>query len=245
MRSSSTRRCAWRAVRITSVALGVIVGTLLGASTASAQFFRRSPDGQGAGFFSAGGSRIETSDLDDELTAAGYPTFGRQVLTIGGGGYGVHGSGILIGGEGYGVLTGDAAHQGRPVSLSGGFGLFNVGYMAPLTGRLRVYPLLGFGGGGTVLQIGTRPTGEPFRALLDDPDRQTRLSRASLLGSIGGGLEFRSSRSGRGALVGVRAGYMFAPVSSAWRIDGNVVGAAPDSSLAGPFVRVLVGVGGR
>jgi hypothetical protein len=227
------------------VALVFIAAMLPAASSASAQGFRRSTDGEGAGFFSAGGARVETAELDDELTAAGYPTFGRQMITVGGGGYGVHGSGILIGGEGHGVFTGDAAHEGRSVSLSGGFGLFNVGYMAPLTGRVRAYPLLGFGGGGTNLRIGSAPTDEPFRAFLDDPNRQTSLTRASLLVSVGGGLEFRSSRSAGGVLVGVRAGYMFAPVSSAWRLDGNVVGSAPDASLAGPFVRVIVGAGGR
>ena len=247
MSPSFLSRCAGRGVRIASAALIVIAGTLLAASPAWAQIFRRSSSagGQGAGFFSAGGARIENGELDDALAAAEYPTFGRQVLTIGGGGYFVHGSGILIGGEGVWVLTGDAAHEGRSVSLSGGFGLLNVGYMAPLAGRLRAYPLLGFGGGGTNLRIGAQPTSESFGDLLADPNRQTSLSRVSMLASIGGGLEFRSSRSSTGLLVGVRAGYMFAPVSSAWRLDGNVVGAAPDTSLAGPFVRVLVGVGGR
>ena len=243
MRSPSSQRPAWH-VAITS-AVVVVAAMLLDASSASAQIFRRSQEGQKAGFFSAGAARIENSALDAELNAAGYPTFGRQVIVIGGGGYGVQGSGIMLGGEGYGVLTGDTVHQGRSVSLSGGFGLFNVGYMAPLTGRLRAYPLLGFGGGAANLRIGSQPTSEPFRAFLDSPDRQTSLSRVSFLASVGGGIEFRSSRSGRGALVGVRAGYMFAPVSSAWRLDGNVVGSAPDASLAGPFVRVIVGGGGR
>jgi hypothetical protein len=239
---SSTRH---RGRACSRIAIAVVFITLLTGLSASAQGFRRSPpDGGAAGFFGAGGARIDAAALDDELTATGYPTFGRQVLTIGGGGYGVHGSGILVGGEGYGVLTGDVPHQGRSVSLTGGFGLFNVGYMAPLTGRLRAYPLLGFGGGGTGLRIGAGPTSEPFRAFLLNPDRQTHLSRVSLLATVGGGIEFRSSRSSRGVLVGVRAGYMFAPVSSSWRLDGNVVGAAPDASLAGPFVRVLVGGGG-
>ena len=184
MTSRFTRHRAWRHVGITS-AVVIMAGMMLGVSTASAQIFRRSQsqDGQGAGFFSAGAGRIENPELGDELTGAGYPTVGRQVIEIGAGGYGVHGSGIMIGAEGYGVLTGDTGHQGRSVSLSGGVGLFNVGYMAPLTGRLRAYPLLGFGGGAANLRIGSQPTSEPFRAFLDRPDRQTSLSRASFVAS--------------------------------------------------------------
>lgn len=204
---------------------------------------RRGPRA-GAGFFAIGGSVLEVSDLNDRLAAGGYPTFGRTVLGIGGGGYAEHPGGFLLGGEGYGLIAGEEAHQGRSVSLGGGYGLFNVGFMTEPDPHVRAYPMVGIGAGGFSLGIGSRPTAESFDDVLEDPDRSASLARGGFLFSLGGGLEYRTAPAGRGFVFGLRAGYLFAPSFGSWRLDGNPVGEGPDASIAGPYLRVTIGGGG-
>lgn len=157
-------------------------------------------------------------------------------MTIGGGGYGVYNGVFMIGGEGYGVFSGENAYQGRSASLGGGYGFFNLGYLKRLTPDLRVYPMFGIEGGGLNLNIGSTGEAGSFDNVLQDPDRQATLGRGYFLVSLSGGAEYQVG----GVRIGLRAGYMLAPYSSAWHLDDNAPGDGPDASLAGPFVRLLI-----
>lgn len=221
----------------------VALGLATDVATAQEGAERPSPRA-GAWFLGIGGSGVEIGDVNRRLDALGYPTFGRTMLTLGGGGYGVTAGGILLGGEGYGLLSGEEAHQGRSVSLRGGYGLFNLGYRVRLAPRLGAYPLLGIGAGAIGLRVGSRPTDDAFEGVLGAPDRQARLTRRSLLLSLGAGAEYRPTTLGRGFLIGVRAGYLFAPSSGSWRLDDHPIAAGPDASLAGPYIRLMIGGGG-
>ncbi len=217
----------------------------LAASPALAQHHDDDHEGDGgAGFFSVGVNRVQIDALNSRLSEMGYPTFERALLAIGGGGYGVVADVIMLGGEGYGLFTGEKAYQGRSVSLGGGYGFFNVGYLHRLTPHLRVYPMLGLGGGGLTLQIGSAEAGS-FDEVLQNPNRQATLTRGSFLVSLGGGLEYRFGDAEGGFLLGLRAGYLLAPYRSDWHLGDEVLGDGPDASLAGPFVRLTIGGGGK
>lgn len=213
----------------------------------------------GRGFFQTGVFELDVDDLNSALTGAGYPALDGTVYTLGGGGYGTRGR-FLMGGEGHALMetietTADGAYQ---VGMSGGYGMFRLGYLAFTRGGLDVFPSLGLGGGGMSLEIVER--GAPtFDDVLDDPARSARLSTAMLLLDASLSVQYRvdmsrdrddededgDDRPG-GLLVGVEAGYTFAPGDSTWDLDGiNGVAGGPTLQVEGLHLRISIGGWGR
>lgn len=199
----------------------------------------RSPGG--AGFFAIGTNVADTGPLNDRLRAAGYPTFDSALLSVGGGGYGVVGRRIMVGGEGHGLTSTTKGFSGRDVSVAGGYGLFTLGYLTRPLPAVRAYPQLGVGFGALTLDISSDGQAGTFDEVLQDPERSAQLNRASFLGSLGAGAEYATS----GFRVGLQAGYVFALASSDWQLDDDTLNAGPDASMGGPYVRLIVGGGGR
>jgi len=198
---------------------------------------------RGTGFFAVGTQVADLGPLNNRLSNAGYPTFSSEMVSLGGGGYGVVGNRLMLGGEGHGLLTAEGTRQGRNVSVGGGYGLFNIGYLFSPASRLRVYPLLGLGGGGLQLDIESEGTADNFDEVLETPNRSATVGRASLLVSLGGGLEYQfgTPGEGRSARLGLRAGYVLSALRSDWQLDDQALADGPDASLRGPFVRLTIG----
>lgn len=196
----------------------------------------------GGGFFAIGVNATNLGPLNNRLSSTGYPTFPSELFAIGGGGYGVVGGRVLLGGEGYGLIGPSRGVQGREVSVGGGYGLFTLGYQFRPVPSLTVYPQVGLGGGGLVLDIGSAGA-DQFDDVLENPSRSATLEQGSLLLSLGAGVEYRVRSSGDdgGWHLGVRAGYLLAPYTTDWTLDENRLADSPDATLGGPFVRVLIG----
>jgi len=101
------------------------------------------------------------------------------------------------------------------------------------------------GGGSTLTfaQIGA----ETFDDVLANPNRGATLVQASLLLQIGVGIEVRGGRAVArgGSFVGLRAGFVVAPVSGDWVFDeGDDLRGGPSASPSGPYLRIVVGGGG-
>lgn len=212
--------------------------------------------GAGAGYVSAGISGTATGELDDQLAARGYPTFGRTTQALGIGAYWILSGGVMLGGEWNGLSMGEEAHEGRTVGLSGGYATLSIGYALKLSPRVRVYPRLGLGGGGFGLWIGDEGgevgfdevLADPDAYVADDPDDLTVLDRDGMVVDLGGGAELLPGGRGRGLLVGLRLGYLAAPSHSDWGlVDRRTVSGGPAATIAGPYVRLVVGgtIGGR
>lgn len=203
----------------------------------------------GKGFFSLGWQRLDLGDLNPRLQAAGYPSFSEDFLALGGSGYTVR-QRVIIGGEGHGLLgpaeiTADGEFRTR---ISGGYGMFNLGYALVSGPRAALFPAVGVGAGGVVLEILDRAA-PSFDDLLLNPGRGVRITTGGLLLDTSAGLTYRLTerttrrRGGTGGLaVGVRAGYTFAPFTTQWRTDlGNDVAGGPDVPIQGAYVRVMLG----
>lgn len=153
---------------------------------------------------------------------------GETVMSLGGGGHFQRGR-LLFGGEGHGligVVGGDS-----PVTLSGAYGFACAGGVLVSGPHFSLHALLGVGGGAVTVRGGDAGTSAetPGGLLLD--------------GALG--VDYRIinpfDRGGRGfVLIGLRGGYTFA------RYDGNwTVGAGSDFGLTGPYLRLMIGAGGR
>ena len=221
-----------------------------GGSAQEADFWAGS---SGRGFFQAGFLRLAVDDMNSALSGAGLPTLDRSTVTLGGGGYARRGR-FVIGGEGHGLLSDDqpSPDGAVQVSLDGGYGLFKVGYLAYTESGLDVYPMVGIGGGGLSVSIVER-SAPTFDEILVDPARSSRLSTGMFLMDLSVNADYRFTRYRRedgragGLLVGLQAGYLFAPGSTSWTLDDtNGVAGGPDLGIQGLYVRLsLGGWGGR
>lgn len=211
-------------------------------------------EGRGGGYFQAGFMMLDVDELNASLIGAGYPGLDDSYLTLGGGGFGMTGR-FLLGGEGHAVVgsaetTADGALE---VRLGGGYGLFRVGYLAYSVEGLDVFPMIGVGGGGMNLSLLER-SAPTFDDVLADPQRSSNLSTGTFLldGSVA--VFYRPSFAQTepdpeeeeddrgGLLLGLQAGYTFAPGNSSWRLDAiNTVAGGPDTKLQGFYVRLSIG----
>ena len=232
----------------TTFRIAIIAGlafSITASIPAQAQWF------QGAGYIAAGVSGTSTGKLNDMLTASGYPAFGGTAADISIGAYATIARRILLGAEWNGLILGEQQHQQRSVWLGGGYGTLGAAYAVNISRPPRIYPLLGIGIGGLGLLFESSEDTVAFRDVLADADGQADLSRGfepSLtrehsVVDIGAGAEFLSSRSGRGTLIGLRLGYVVAPSSSRWQLNHRAVSDGPSATMAGPYVRVLLGLG--
>jgi hypothetical protein len=205
----------------------------------------------GRGFFQAGYMQLSLDDLNTDLTGGALPAMSEDYLTLGGAGYGARGR-FLIGGEGHALLGRKETTPGglRELAVSGGFGMFRVGWLVVSRGAFDLYPLFGIGGGGMSLKIAERsvPT---FDQVIADPETSSTLTTAVLVLDVGAAANYRITMGQRenrvgGFLLGVQAGYSFAPAQSAWSLDGtNDVAGGPDLRIQGPYVRLSIGGWGR
>ena len=201
--------------------------------------------GPGAAYIGGGISGIATSDLDDSLATNGYPTFGRDAVTLGLGAYRILSSQVMLGFEGTGLIIGEEPHQGGEVGLGGGYATLGLGYMTQLSSRVRAYPRIGIGAGGFGLWIENADDSIPFDDVLANPrpvdNDETILSRDGFVTDIGAGIEFLPRRR-RGPMIGLRFGYLVAPFTSSWDLyeEGKATGG-PDASISGPYIRLVIG----
>jgi hypothetical protein len=198
-------------------------------------------DPGGGGFFAVGVHAADLTSLNDRLQQTGYTTFPSEMVAVGGGGYGLVSGRMMLGGEGYGLLLPSREGQGRTVSVEGGYGLFTLGYPFRPARGLQIHPLVGIGGGGLSLDIGSAEA-DQFEDVLKDPNRSASLTKASVLMSVGAGLEYRfQNRETGGLQIGLRGGYLLSPYNTDWSISGRPLSDGPEASLQGPFLRVFLG----
>ncbi|MEP6621052.1 MAG: hypothetical protein ABJE47_17125 [bacterium] len=182
---------------------------------------------------------------------------------------GLSNDGISYGGTGYfsvgrAMIGFDAARttfgeegldNGRTDDLSSTQVLLTASYALVSTGRVAVFPSIGVGFGRIQLALRDRAGGatvgaaQPtFAEVATAPGTESNLTGDHLLFSVGGGGDYlilRNTRDDFGIVFGVRAGYMIAPNRTTWTRNAQTVIAGPDASAGGPFLRIVVGVGGR
>lgn len=237
--SAMTRHTAW-------TGLFALAMCAPGAEPVDAQWFK------GAGYVSGGITGTATSELDEQLAAQGYPNFGRRAVAISVGAYATVANRLILGGEWTGLIKGEQEHEGRTMWLGGGYGTLGVGYAVDVSSRVRVYPRLGVGAGGLGLSFESAEETVGFDEVLTDPDTEADLTRGfqpSLtrgygVMDLGAGAEFLPARNGRGMLIGLRLGYVIAPSSTRWELNKRPVSGGPSASMAGPYIRLLIGAAG-
>lgn len=208
----------------------------------------RTKEGSGMGYFMIGFQNSDIDAIGSRLEDNGYPSLSDRFLTLGGGGQGMINK-LLIGGEGHALIGESTTQNHVKTQISGGFGLFNIGYAAVATKQMRLYPMLGLGGGGLSLSLLDKSEVPTFDQVLKNPKRGAQLSTAGFLLSLSLGADYlfimEENADGIGGLIfGVRLGYMFAPVKGDWLLDDVEISEGPEIGVTGPFIRLAIGGGG-
>ena len=195
-----------------------------------------------------GGSIIDIRSLNSRLENKGYSKFSDNLLTLGGGGYGIF-KRVIICVEGHGLFGRGKTNGSHKNSLSIGYGFLNLGYLFYLTDCLNVYPLIGFGGGGIHLNIVERGN-LSFDEVLDNPNRNAKLTTGVFLLNVAIGTDYllmrkeRKDKNGKvGLVLGLRVGYTFSPVKSDWEMKGVNISDGPEIGITGPYIRFMIGSG--
>ena len=205
--------------------------------------------------FTTGATTMAVDALNSVLTGQRFSGLSNDGI-----GYGVsaHASfgRALIGADLVRTTFGEeGSSSGRTDDLNATQYLATASYAFLSTGHLSIYPTLGVGAGHVDVTLRERnaapaaAANEPtFQGIAASPGAESVLSGNHLLYSVGGGADYlvtRRASDNVGVLFGLRAGVLVAPNRTTWTSGGRAVTAGPDASAGGPFLRVVVGIGGR
>ncbi len=207
-----------------------------------------SREGGGMGYFMAGWQNINLSGLNKTLGSNDLPEFSESQYSFGGGGHGIMGS-FILGGEGHGLNTESKSTNLYKVSVSGGYGLFDVGYILFRRGGLILYPMLGIGGAGINVSISEKASYD-FNEALKNPKRGIELSNGGFITSFSLGADFllplgRDGEGTGGLLIGLRGGFIL-PLykGGSWVYNEQEITNGPSADIRGVFIRLAIGGGG-
>ena len=235
---------------IAIVLIVVAVASILFANNSQSQgLVQHAREGGGMGYFMFGWSTLDIEALNSRLESKGYSSMSDNFFSFGGGGHGIIKNRVIIGGEGHGLLVEEVTSGNYKNSVNVGYGFFNVGYIVYTKKQLRLYPLLGLGGGGMNLKIREKPVSLSFDDILNDPERSVELSTGGFLLSFAVGMDYllilgKDEEEKGGLVFGLRAGYILSPFKSGWKMDEIEISGAPDMDITGPFIRLMFGGGG-
>lgn len=202
------------------------------------------------GYLMVGGVGFDLDGLNVALRGRGFEEVSGNMVSIGGGGHVLLGRWI-VGGEGFGLMPRESDTQSGDwrARVSGGGGVVNLGYTVIRVGGTSVYPLIGVGAGALSLEMSERSS-PTFDQVMANPGRGSSLTQVTMLVQPAIGLDhFVPVGNADGVLagfvVGIRAGYTFAPTTSDWYLDTMRIPGGPTQGMEGAFLRVVIGGGAR
>lgn len=187
------------------------------------------PDVTAGGYYALSIPLRDTASGHELAQAEGYPAPQKVRLENGGGGMLAVGRFLLEGGGGGGGARNTA--NDRETVLGRGYGRFQAGYILLQRNGLRIYPLLGLGGGGGGLVL-RRSRGR------SRPDAV--LGSGGPTFTIGLGVDLLFPFARRTLLFGFRFGYTFM-YSRGQLIKGGKTTPYASPGQSGPFFSVTVG----
>lgn len=203
---------------------------------------------------STGMTRMSVDAINARTTAARYAGLSDDAVSYGASGHYAFGRALLGVDVHRSTFGEEGLENGRTDDLSTMQGMVTAAFVVHASRNLSVFPQLGVGLGrievalrdrnGGAVASASQPT---FDEVAQAPGTESRLTGRHLLYSFGGGADYlvTRSRSGMGVVMGVRAGMLAAPNRTTWTRQGQTVVAGPDGGAGGPFLRLVVGVGGR
>ncbi|PIQ23350.1 hypothetical protein COW36_08385 [bacterium (Candidatus Blackallbacteria) CG17_big_fil_post_rev_8_21_14_2_50_48_46] len=229
-------------------ALGISFALLSFTSQAQAEPSFNLEVFQGAkAWYSPGFSFLDTSSFNGATATQGYTNLSGTFLSQGGGAHLILDR-IILGGSGY-ALSGfrTANATGEILSVNGGYGLFNLGYLVYSDQNFSLYPMLGIGSG-NISVSGSSSLNKLFG--LSSTEEISRMDSNQVVLDIGLGADYMIDFNGdpanaSGLLVGLKLGYLFVASPTQWEANRRILGGTnlPNLSNQGLYFNLTLGGG--
>jgi hypothetical protein len=190
----------------------------------------------GFGWFETGIQQTNLENLNNELKANYSAELNETFISLGGGGYSVI-KNLMLGGEGKGFRTNSSSGNNTAITMTGGYGLFDLGYMVYYRQKLSIFPKLGLGAGGITLETAKKNT--DFSGALSLGQTSTETYETYLI-DVGLGVMYQVSHW----MVGIHAGYLYALTDDKWSAADIELSNGPAINLTGVYMKLTIGGGG-
>lgn len=199
----------------------------------------------GGGGFSAGYGNMDVSDLQ-VFAPAGIKKFKNDHLLLGGTGH-AHLGNFVIGGSGMGMIGDGEMTDSLEVSLGGGLGTFDIGYLVVNRDHVKCYPMIGLGAGGYGISIAQNEN-VSASDVVNNPGREINISHGGFVIDASLNLDFipflqydEEENSYGGFMTGLKVGYLLGFPTSDWTFAGGDVTGGPDFGLNMIYVKLNLG----
>ncbi len=195
----------------------------------------------GSGYFGFRLMNQDFSTLNAAFASNNLPQISDNILAFGGGGHGYINK-LIIGGEGFSYELADKNNGTYTTQVRGDYGFFSLGYLVYNTKNLMLAPMLGIGAHTIVIDINDN-TIENFNQLLSNPKKGTRLKNEQFLFDLGFKADlFLTER--KFFAIGLKTGYMFAPIESEWTDVNKISIDGPSLNADGAYAQLHFTFGG-
>lgn len=199
----------------------------------------------GSGGFTIGASNMDISALQSFVPGS-LRTFNNQQMLLGGTGHGFIDR-FVIGGSGF-AATGDAISTDTfSYRLSGGVGTFDFGYLIYNKDKLKIYPMLGIGGGGYGIGI-NRIKNLSSSQISSNPEREININNGGFVMDISLNINVipvlnhdKNDDSYGGFMTGLKIGYIHGFRNSNWTYTGGSVTDGPMFGMKMFYAKLIIG----
>jgi hypothetical protein len=200
-----------------------------------------------AAYFIGGQNMLSLNSLNNTIEQRGFPAVAESYFAYGLGGHVIHNK-FIVGIELQRFIEKkQLTSKEFNTSILGKYSLLNMGYLFYSKEGLMMYPLFGIGLGELKLRVieNNIHSFDDIDSYQKGSDSKTR----SFLVNFGFGLDyffkFKEKKRGKNKLImGIRVGYITSAARSDWSVNHIRVDDGPTAGLTGPYVRVIIGLGG-
>jgi len=201
----------------------------------------------GGGTFNFGAQLVDFSAVNDVTQAFGYPAFEDANISFGGGGQFYINRFILMG-EGAYFGQSSVENPQNSLEFGGGYGMFSLGYNTINKESLLLYPSVGVGFVGSGLTVRPRQQDISFEDAISGEvsTNETNIGAFSEMFRLAVNMDWfplQKNDKAYGLLIGLSAGYNFAPTSTFENPADTELANSPEFDPGGAFITLRIGGG--
>ena len=188
----------------------------------------------GFGYLLLGYDYLSLSNLNDTFSKYELPEASPNFINFGAGGLAIFNK-LVIGGEGKSFLNQSTENDYYEINCTGVYGLFKIGYLLYSSNNLNFYPVLGIGGAN--LKFNVKYEGD-----------ENIYKTGGIVLDFSAHMDMRFYKNPKSPtsnffLVGVKIGYIFAPIKSQWEFEHWIVPEKTYANINGPSISLILGAG--
>lgn len=199
----------------------------------------------GSGGFTIGMGSMDISPLEAFVKKESRKFTDKQML-LGGTGHAFI-ENFVIGGSGTAILGDKIKIDSTIVSIGGGIGTFDIGYLISNKDKLKIYPMIGLGGTGIGVQI-IKNQHYTIQQIVNNPWKEINIGLGEFVLDVSLNIDLipllqydAKENTYSGFLTGIKFGYAYSPSSSDWMFAGGNISDGPSFGLNMFYFKINLG----